>query len=184
MSAGLCQAADLNITTFGGRADDGSDTTPAARKALAECRRHSSHKLVFPKGRYDFWPEKAEEAYYFISNNDEGLKRVAFLLRAMQNLEIDGQGSIFVFHGFLNPFIIDGSKNITLKNVTLDFARTFHSEATILGERPEGLEVEFVRASGKTQAVVTLAASDVRPVLDNDLVAVRSVEQETGAASG
>ena len=48
----------------------------------------------------------------------------------------------------------------------------------------EGLEVEFVRASGKTQAVVTLAASDVRPVLDNDLVAVRSVEQETGAASG
>jgi hypothetical protein len=48
----------------------------------------------------------------------------------------------------------------------------------------EGLEVEFVRASGKTQAVVTLAASDVRPVLDNDLVAVRSVQQETGAASG
>ena len=47
----------------------------------------------------------------------------------------------------------------------------------------EGIEVEFVRVSGKTQAVVTLAASDVRPVLDNDLVAVRSVRQETPAAS-
>ena len=48
----------------------------------------------------------------------------------------------------------------------------------------DGIEVEFVRASGKTQAVVTLTTEDVRPVLDDDLVAVRSVPQETGAASG
>lgn len=39
----------------------------------------------------------------------------------------------------------------------------------------EAVEVEFVCASGKTQAVVTLATIDVRPVLDTDLVAVRSV---------
>ncbi len=48
----------------------------------------------------------------------------------------------------------------------------------------EAMEVEFVRASGRTQAVVTLAADDVRPVLDNDLVAVRSVPPETAAPSG
>jgi len=40
---------------------------------------------------------------------------------------------------------------------------------------PEGLEVEFVTASGKTQALVTLNVNDVRPVQENDLVAVRSV---------
>jgi hypothetical protein len=34
-------------------------------------------------------------------------------------------------------------------------------------------EVEFVAASGRTQALVTLTASDVRPVRDDDLVAVR-----------
>jgi hypothetical protein len=48
----------------------------------------------------------------------------------------------------------------------------------------EAIEVEFVRASGKTQAVVTLMSADVRPVLDDDLVAVRSVASETAAASG
>jgi hypothetical protein len=48
----------------------------------------------------------------------------------------------------------------------------------------EAIEVEFVRASGRTQAVVTLATDDVSPVLDNDLVAVRSVGQETRAAGG
>ncbi len=40
---------------------------------------------------------------------------------------------------------------------------------------PAGLEVELVTASGKTQALVTLNVEDVRPVQENDLVAVRSV---------
>jgi hypothetical protein len=40
---------------------------------------------------------------------------------------------------------------------------------------PDGLEVEFVTASGKTQALVSLNVNDVRPVQDGDLVAVRSV---------
>jgi len=42
---------------------------------------------------------------------------------------------------------------------------------------PDGLEVEFVTASGRTQALVTLNVYDVRPVIDSDLVAVRSVQQ-------
>ena len=45
---------------------------------------------------------------------------------------------------------------------------------------PDGLEVEFVTASGRTQALVTLRPGDVRPVGDRDLLAVRSVER--GAA--
>jgi hypothetical protein len=39
---------------------------------------------------------------------------------------------------------------------------------------PDGLEVEFVTASGRTAALVTLATRDVRPVADDDLVSVRS----------
>jgi hypothetical protein len=42
---------------------------------------------------------------------------------------------------------------------------------------PDGVEVEFVRASGNTQAVVTLSEDDVRAVRDSDQIAVRSVEQ-------
>lgn len=45
---------------------------------------------------------------------------------------------------------------------------------------PDGLEVEFVTASGRTQALVTLRESDVRPVGDADLISVRTVER--GAA--
>ena len=41
-------------------------------------------------------------------------------------------------------------------------------------------EVEFVAASGRTQALVTLRNDDVRHVDDHDLIAVRSLEQATG----
>lgn len=41
---------------------------------------------------------------------------------------------------------------------------------------PNGLDVEFVTASGRTQALVTLTKEDVRPVEDHDLIAVRPIE--------
>jgi len=42
---------------------------------------------------------------------------------------------------------------------------------------PDGLDVEFVTASGKTEALVTLEASDVRAVEDDDLIAVRPFDR-------
>jgi hypothetical protein len=44
----------------------------------------------------------------------------------------------------------------------------------------DGLEVEFVTASGRTQALVTLKLGDVRAVSDEDLISVRTLKR--GAA--
>ena len=42
---------------------------------------------------------------------------------------------------------------------------------------PNSFEVEFVAASGRTQALVTLTADDIRHVGDQDLVSVRPLEK-------
>lgn len=42
---------------------------------------------------------------------------------------------------------------------------------------PDGLEVEFVTASGKTEALLTLSVDDVRAVEDSDLIAVRPFDR-------
>jgi hypothetical protein len=42
---------------------------------------------------------------------------------------------------------------------------------------PDGLDVEFVLASGRTQALVTLRDADVRAVGDADLIAVRELKR-------
>ena len=44
---------------------------------------------------------------------------------------------------------------------------------------PDAIAVEFVAASGRTQALVTLRPTDVRPVGDDDLMAVRPSGQST-----
>lgn len=45
----------------------------------------------------------------------------------------------------------------------------------VLGQ--DAFEVEFVAASGRTQALITLAASDVRALGDRDLISVRSLAE-------
>lgn len=47
---------------------------------------------------------------------------------------------------------------------------------------PDTLEIEFVTASGRTQALLTVKTTDVRPVRDNDLLAVRPARPARGAA--
>ena len=45
---------------------------------------------------------------------------------------------------------------------------------------PDAMEVEFVAASGRTQALLTLRDQDVRQVGDQDLIAVRSLAETDG----
>jgi len=45
---------------------------------------------------------------------------------------------------------------------------------------PDSMEVEFVAASGRTQALITLAVQDVRLLGDQDLIAVRSLAETDG----
>jgi hypothetical protein len=47
--------------------------------------------------------------------------------------------------------------------------------AVVEVHEPDGLEVEFVAASGATQAVVTLRITDVRKIQPGDIVAVRQL---------
>ncbi len=80
---------------------------------------------------YHFWPEKADEAYYFISNNQHGLKRIAFPLIRKKNITIDGGGARFIFHGEVVPIVVDRSENITLCNFSVDWERPFFSQGEV-----------------------------------------------------
>lgn len=124
----------------------GEDATPYVIQALKDCRATKATKLVFAKGTYNFEPNFATEKYVFVSNNDEGLKRFVFDLSGMAGLEIDGQGSEFIFNGFVCPFLLKNSKKITTKNLSIDFKRTFHSEGMIVGAYKDSLDIAFSAA--------------------------------------
>ena len=105
------------------RQDQAADATLAVRQALEQLHGVTGAKLVFEPGRYDFRAAHAGDYLLFPSNNDAGLKRVAFPLFDFQELEIDGQGASFVFHGYMTPFALAGCRQVRLSHFSVDWAR-------------------------------------------------------------
>lgn len=122
---------------------DGSDSTPGVIAALREMRRGNGNTMVFKAGVYHFWPDQAEERYLFVSNNDEGLKRIAFPLVGLQDIAIQGEGTMFLFHGPMVPFLVDNSHKVNLSGFSIDFVRPFHSEGKVRAITSETVDLEF-----------------------------------------
>ncbi|MEI6073543.1 MAG: right-handed parallel beta-helix repeat-containing protein [Verrucomicrobiae bacterium] len=133
----------VEVSRFGVKPDSGADVTEGVRAALDYCRTSKAAKLIFAPGRYDFWPDRAAEKYLFISNNDDGLKRIGFPLVGQAGLQIDGGGAEFLFHGPMVPFLIEEARNIRIENLKVDFARAFHSEGKVLAVSPETVDVDI-----------------------------------------
>lgn len=108
------------------------DATPDVLARIMKADKKPISTIQFEKGTYHFYPDKAYETFVQITNHDNTLNKTAFPLFNFKNLTIDGQGATFIFHGKMIPFLIDGCKNITIKNVSIDWENSFHSEALIV----------------------------------------------------
>ena len=89
-------------------------------------------KIVFPKGTYHFYPEKAYGKYHAITNHDNIYRYITFPLLNCENIEIDGQGSEFIFHGTITPFVVENSTNIKLRNFSIDWDKPFYMQAQVV----------------------------------------------------
>lgn len=110
----------------------GKDVTFKLNALIDKIKNEPDITLFFPKGQYDFYPKNAIEKYRYIANHDNGLKRMAFPLYNHHNLTIEGNDSLFMFHGRIIPFTLENTKNITLKNFKIDFIRSFHAELDVV----------------------------------------------------
>ena len=109
----------------------------SCRTKVIELRGQQNTVINFPKGRYDFWPCNAAETHYYISNTSSEVEvpvkdqRVGLLLKQLKNITIEGNGSLFVFHGKMITWVIDSSENIRLQNISVKYERPGMSEMTI-----------------------------------------------------
>lgn len=105
----------------------------------AEC----GDTIRFEKGVYHLYSDGCVRDMFCTTNNDSGVKNVAFLVLDKDDIIIDGQNSTFVVHEDVYPFIIQNSKNITLKNIVLDFANPVYAYATVVEQTNERLLVDM-----------------------------------------
>lgn len=118
--------------------DEKDDVTSCIYNIINRLQDGVPATISFEKGTYHFYPEFAFEKYCYISNHNDVLARIAFMLEDKKNLTIDGNGSEFIFHGRMIPFLMDRCKNITIKNLSIDFAESFHSESVITSHNNDG----------------------------------------------
>lgn len=109
-----------------------ADATPSMLKILEDAKKRSAPKISIGKGPYHFYNEKAFERYYNVSNHDASLKRTAFPLFGMKDLEIIGDSTELIFHGNMIPIIMDSSANIRLKGFSIDWQVPLYSEMEII----------------------------------------------------
>lgn len=71
------------------------------------------------------------ERFCHVSNNDHGLKRILFDFDHAENVVLDGEGAKLICYGEVLPIRIGHSRNITVKNLTIDWFRPFFTQAEV-----------------------------------------------------
>jgi len=111
--------------------DTREDSTKAFELILKENIKDTL--FIIDKGRYDFYSDKAEHMEFYLSNSDVSMpKCFAIVMRGMCNIDFDGNGAEFIFHGQVLPVFIDNSTNITLLFRAFILIRAFASQGMII----------------------------------------------------
>lgn len=127
------------LTDYGAQPDSEEDTQLAMQLAIEAAARISGPVVLdCPQGCYHFYPEVAVRAPYYISNtaseeeNLDVMRTIGILLKGIHNLTLEGNGSLFVFHGKQTLFLLDSCTHVDIRNLHMDYAQPTVVEMTIV----------------------------------------------------
>ncbi len=139
--SGACR---ISVTQFGAVPDSHTDATAAVRAALVACRDRPGSTLVFPRGRYDFSTGNCTVRTYHESNtHDLNPKTCAIVIENFDVLTVDGCGSLFVFHGQVQPITVDHSRDITLRDFRVDWDVPLTAQALVVDSSESRLDLRI-----------------------------------------
>ena len=81
--------------------------------------------------------EVCDDRYVALRAHDTKEFAVFVLVKGRKNITIDFCGATLVMHGKIQPFLIDSSQNITIKNCNVTYARPPYTEALITEVTPD-----------------------------------------------
>lgn len=119
----------------------GNDASLAAALALDEAK--TGDTLHLGGGTLHFYPQNASQDFYYISNNDYGLKNIAFLIKNKTDFTIDGDGADLIFHGHILPFALHQNNSVTVKNLSVDYEYPMFAQAKITAANSEFVDLQF-----------------------------------------
>ena len=132
----------MNIINF---TPSKSNITPFVVEALTKNKEDVC--LNFEKGEYHFYEDGSFSGFFAPTNNETGVKKVAFPIIGNKNVTIDGNGSTFVFHQEVFPFIVKKSENVSVKNIVFTTAFPPFALLKIKEKRDDGFLCHIDKAT-------------------------------------
>ncbi len=77
------------------------------------------------------------------NENPNGLRRTAVYLKDKKHITVDGNGATVLVHGKMTPLLFDHCEDITVKNLTVDYAAPTMTEFIVLSVDGKTCEVRF-----------------------------------------
>jgi len=118
---------------------NGKNRTPELVQILLQAGEGT--EIIFEQGVYDFYEVGCHRGYYFPGCNRNGEKNVIFPLLWRKKITIEGNGSLFLFHDRVFPFIVQGCEEVILRNFKIDFSFPRCVEAMVESADENGLSL-------------------------------------------
>lgn len=109
----------IDVTDFGADPSGKEDSALAVQEAIEAAKKVDGPVTIeFPKGEYHIYPEYAPKRDLYVSNTvgaDQNYvtKTIGILLEDMKDVTIEGNDSLFMFHGKMTVLSTIDCENIT-----------------------------------------------------------------------
>ena len=116
----------VDVDSYGADPTGRTDSAPAVTAALRHAKGlHRPVRIVFSKGTYQLYPERAETRELYVSNTvgaDQRYrdKKIGLLIEDMHDVTVDGGGAELVDHGLQTAFASIRSTDVTFTNFSFD----------------------------------------------------------------
>lgn len=139
----VCSAKEIDASQFGARPDDGKNDITALRKAADFCRQNPGTTLVIKPGVYLLSDKEAIKLENDACSGKFGLNVEGTVFKPyypyVKGLDFSGatditvvaDGVTFMCEGWMEPVSIIGTRNFTLRGLTINYLRKPFSHGTV-----------------------------------------------------
>ena len=127
----LLMSCNSNATEIIDIVHSEGDMTMTIREAIKNAK-EKDIKLVFEKGTYTFKTDYAIGKYMYVTNHSNGFKKIIFNFDGFNSVEIEGNGSEFIFSGQAMPFDFEECNKIRVSNIVIDWDIPFSFQGDII----------------------------------------------------
>ena len=125
--------------------DGTNDATSDVCAAVRQVAANGGGVVRLADGVYHFYSSSAERIALHISNHDQPATHPVFLpFVGVTNVSVVATNATFVMHGEGLAILLQRTKNVSFKGITVEWERPFFAQSTILGFENGKTRVRFL----------------------------------------